>query len=613
MNTSAFRVVRRVALTLGGCLLTACGDSNDATPSATPSVVLSPTTLTIAAEVNTGSFTLDPGGAAEAWSLVATDSWLNVSPNSGTGVATVTVTVNRDGLAPGSYTAAVQVTARLGSPILPVTTVVAGQAGPQLSVAPASLAFGTAADALTFAIANSGAGTLTWSAAEMVTWARVSPRSGTGPATVTVTIDRSLLSVGTHTGTVRVTSNAGAATIPITVTIGAGTSPTATPLSVSPSAVVFGDTETSRTLALTASSSSVAWTATASAPWLTVAPASGSGSGQVTVTLDRNQLGLGLNTATITLTFTVPAGRQTGANTLLVPISVLIPGGGNQPQLAVSPASLAFAAGVSQGNLGITNLGADTLDWTVQTSAAWITAAPASGSGNATVVIAIDRNHPDSLDAAGTVTVNSDGGTASVPLTVVVGPGGGGSPALGVSTGLLDFGGSSTQLPLTVRNDGGGNLSWTATPNQPWVSVAPGNGTNTVTATVTIDRNQLGGGTSNGLIQITSNAGSATVVVSATQPGGSGTQLQVIPTALLFGSSTTMLTFTILKVGGGTLTWTASPSQAWITASPSAGTDNQTVTVTVNRGGLGAGDYNGVVAVQSNGGNANIAVTMTVP
>ncbi|MDZ7261763.1 MAG: dockerin type I domain-containing protein, partial [candidate division KSB1 bacterium] len=83
---------------------------------------------------------------------------------------------------------------------------------PILSVNPTALNFGTTSTSKTFAISNTGTGTLSWNAYENPdqTWiTSVSPPSGTGNATVTVQVNRSGLSAGHYTGTITVSSNGG--------------------------------------------------------------------------------------------------------------------------------------------------------------------------------------------------------------------------------------------------------------------------------------------------------------------------------------------------------------------------------------------------------------------
>ncbi|MBD3291131.1 hypothetical protein GF337_20155, partial [candidate division KSB1 bacterium] len=91
---------------------------------------------------------------------------------------------------------------------------------PVLHVSPLALDFGKTETSLTFQITNTGAGTLSWNVAENPDKAwitSITPASGTGDATVTVTVDRSPMSGLSDAGTISVTSNAGNEDIAVSI------------------------------------------------------------------------------------------------------------------------------------------------------------------------------------------------------------------------------------------------------------------------------------------------------------------------------------------------------------------------------------------------------------
>src|SRR5207253_1661900 len=108
-------------------------------------------------------------------------NWLSVSPSSGTGAGTITVTPDLTGLTPGTYTTDVTVTASGagGSPAtIPVTLTVNAPTPPALSVTPASLSFsatqgGSDPAAKTLSVANTGGGTMSWTVADDAAWLSV--------------------------------------------------------------------------------------------------------------------------------------------------------------------------------------------------------------------------------------------------------------------------------------------------------------------------------------------------------------------------------------------------------------------------------------------------------
>jgi uncharacterized protein (TIGR03437 family) len=157
-------------------------------------------------------------------------NWLSVvSNNNNTALpATLTVTANPTGLAPGKYDGTITVvTSGAQQPLtIPVTLTIANAA--TIAVAPASLTFsatagaGSAAPAAqTFQVTGSAANT-TFSATAATnsggSWLDVTPKSGTAPATLTVTVNQTGLAAGQYTGTISVTGN-GTSNSPQTVTI----------------------------------------------------------------------------------------------------------------------------------------------------------------------------------------------------------------------------------------------------------------------------------------------------------------------------------------------------------------------------------------------------------
>ena len=69
---------------------------------------------------------------------------------------------------------------------------------------PGSLSFSAAADgaepaAKTLSVANTGGGTLSWTASESAPWLSVAPASGTGAGTINVTAAKAGLAPGTYT------------------------------------------------------------------------------------------------------------------------------------------------------------------------------------------------------------------------------------------------------------------------------------------------------------------------------------------------------------------------------------------------------------------------------
>ena len=206
---------------------------------------------------------------------------------------------------------------------------------------------------------------------------------------------------------------------------------------------------------------------------------------------------------------------------------------------------------------------------------------------------------------------NNEGLSSVVTITIPA-P----EPLLSVTPTSLDFGETESHKTFTITNSGGETLTWSITDSQEWITVSPISGTTTTETeqiTVTLNKSALTPGSYNGTITITSNGGDAilTVATAVLAPA-----LSVTPTSLDFGETESQKTFSIANSGGMTLTWNLTDDQEWITVSPTSGTtstETDQLTVTVNRGGLTPGPYNGTITITSNGGDATLTVATSVP
>ena len=198
-------------------------------PPEEPLLAVSPAQIDFGADLTAQRLTIrNTGTGTLTWTVSEDGPWLIVRPTTGstkTESDTVTVTVDRSGLNPGNYSGTVTVTPGTGEPrSVAVTMSVA--VPPTLALSVSSLDFGADQTDLSFAITNTGTGTLTWTSAEDQPWLSVSPTNGsttTESDQVTVTVDRTGLSVGEFAGTVTVTPDTGAAhTVGIQMSIAGG-------------------------------------------------------------------------------------------------------------------------------------------------------------------------------------------------------------------------------------------------------------------------------------------------------------------------------------------------------------------------------------------------------
>jgi glucose/arabinose dehydrogenase len=410
-----------------------------------------------------------------------------------------------------------------------------------------------------------------------------------------------------------------------------GTPPAQPALVVAPSTLSFAGTQgganpASQSFDVTnGGAGSLSYTASESAAWLTVSPSSGSAPSTLTASVSTAGLAPGTYTAPVTVT---AAGATGSPKTVDVTLTV----SPQAPALAVAPASLSFSgtqggASPAAQSLSVTNTGGGSLSWTAADNQTWLSVSPASGSAPGTVAVSANTAGLTAGTYTGTVTITAAGASGSprtVAVTLTVSPP---TPVLTVAPASLSFSGtqggaSPAAQSLSVTNTGGGSLSWTATDNQPWLSVSPASGSAPGTLSVSTSTAGLTAGTYTGTVTITAAGASGsprsvavTLTVNPATP-----VLTVSPASLAFtgtqgGASPAAQTVNVTNTGGGSLSWTATDNQTWLAVSPASGTAPGTLSVTTNTASLTAGTYTGTVTVTAAGASGSprtVAVTLTV-
>lgn len=197
-------------------------------------------------------------------------------------------------------------------------------------------------------------------------------------------------------------------------------------------------------------------------------------------------------------------------------------------------------------------------------------------------------------------------------------------PSLSCPNCDLDFGKTETRKRLTFSNIGNGDLNWKIDDNSipDWIAdIQPKSGIldggKSQGIDITVNRSGQDYGTYNDSFSITSNGGSADISIEIMIPGPAN--LSVSTNMLNFGSTAGQMNFSITNQGDDSLRWNlaGAPAEKWITSIvPSqgvvAGQQSQQVAVNINRNGLENGDYQSSLDINSNGGNKNIAVNITV-
>ncbi len=188
------------------------------------------------------------------------------------------------------------------------------------------------------------------------------------------------------------------------------------------------------------------------------------------------------------------------------------------------------------------------------------------------------------------------------------------------SLALTTPAGTTATTSFTFENTGDTTLDYSIFENEGFLEitqgatgiVAPGD-----TATVALEATCISQGTLNGTVTVESNGGDTgiDVEVVCTAPAAQLGNLSDTSLSLTsqVGSSATD-SFTFENIGQANLTYTASTSAAFLEVTQGASgtiTPGDTATVVLNATCSAEGTFNGNVSIDSNGGDATVAITLT--
>lgn len=380
------------------------------------------------------------------------------------------------------------------------------------------------------------------------------------------------------------------------------------------------------------------WTATSSASWLQVSPTSGnlhrleSIDLSVSVTLS----GLAAGTYTGTLLVSDPASSN-GSQTCAVTLHV-----NGSARIGLSPASISWTAPLGGANpagqpLTVQNTGSGTLSWSAAFAPAWLSASSSSGNLSAgasqTVTLFADTAGLSAGSHSGTVTITAAGAvntpqTVGVTLTISQ------APVIGLTPSSLTFdapqgGANPGAKSISLTNQGGGTLAWSASTNAAWLSVSPPSGTlvsgTPQTLAVSVNTSGLTEGTYLASVQIAATGATNTPqAVPVTLNVNALPKIGANPKTLAFSVSSdsgisSPSAVSVTNTGSGTLAWSASCAVGWLEFSPVSGSlgvlASEPFLLTVRAGGLNPGHYTTTVQIaDSNAVNSpqTIAVDLTV-
>ncbi len=388
--------------------------------------------------------------------------------NGGDSSAKVKITVDTTFLPPEkrSYSTEIPVGSNGGDGIISVTFQLLKPT--ELSIIPESLSFeldiGEKASQ-EISVSNCGSGTLIWNArSDNPSWLDISyPQEDT----ISVTVDAQSLEPGQHEGHITIDSNGGQKTATISVDIPILPEPNfdTSPDEISNFVTIpKGQTESWHFYIENYNDITLDWSIDSGYPytsWLTADPRLGStgvdSSDQVNVTVDASDLEPGRYVGHIAIN-AEDAGVKMGTVTLDVTSDVPLP-----PKLYTNPDSISHDFGeISEGqkkswDFMIFNCEYAGLHWSISSdNPSWLEVNPSKGSTARsfdTITITVDTTSLDPGDHVGYVTIESNGGTKTGKIAVVVPPKPDIPSPLVVCPSGCDF--SSIQDAINVSNPGG--------------------------------------------------------------------------------------------------------------------------------------------------------------
>ena len=469
------------------------------------------------------SFVAQTGGAAPASQVLSltalantsytastTQPWLTISPTSGPTPAKITVNANPAGLAAGTYKANVQISETQRVQTVPVTFTIS--ANPVLLTDIGSITYSyiggnppPAEQTISVNISSGSPEEFTF-ASGLPSWLQVTTKSTTTPAALTVNLLPQGLPNGTYLASILITPTAQGGlpvTIPVLLTVAGAIPIVANPTSLSFTAPAGGSPR-SLTVGVTASAPTnftASVSTTTGAGWLSVSPLSGTaGVARTTLTVTADATALSAGTYLGTLTLTSAIGVITQA-----PVTFTV--GSSSVPFTISPTSLTFTYAQNGSipaaqTLTITGSQDFTASASVTSGGNWLSVAPISGTGNATLSVSVNPAGMAIGTYTGTITVTPSGGTAQiVPVTLTVS-----SATIVATPNTLTFAytingtvPAAQSVSLTTTS---GAITYTATSSATWLTVTPASGTAPTTLTVAVDPTGLGPNTYNGSIMV---------------------------------------------------------------------------------------------------------------
>ena len=348
--------------------------------------------------------------ASTSWTasvqLASGSGWLTVQPISGMTPAVVQVAVNSSALPAETYTGSITITAAgaTNSPqTVSVTLTVEPGGSPKLALDPQFLTFratqgGADPSPQTVTLTNAGGGVLQWSGTVQATggnWLSVSPGSGTGAATLTLSATLGSLPAGVYQGLLLVTNLSAGESVAVSVVF--IVSEPVSSLLLSQTGALFTVNEggsfvpPGNVLVVNAGQGGMIWQAEvlplSGGNWLGLSAASGTSAPDLAATLQLLPSPAGLSPGVYDALVQVSASGATNSPQLLLARLQVQPSG-TAPVGSIRPGGIALVGEsggtIQQESLTVSTTGGATLSYATSAStsdgALWLSVSPPGGS-----------------------------------------------------------------------------------------------------------------------------------------------------------------------------------------------------------------------------------------
>lgn len=572
-------------------------------------------------------------------------SWLVVTPLSGaagTVPATLTLSVNPQGLSRGVYETGLIVTPVNGSPLTPVPVTLVVSNNPLLELSTSTLSFsapfgGAAPMNQTVQITATGTGgPVGFNYSSNASWLSATASSGNTPASLTVHADPTGLSIGEHSANITVTPTNGdqySLTIRATITITDVSELTAGPAVLHFSYQIGRSAPQAQNVRLDSVGQPTTFTLQRTTTncgnnWITTGSSGSTTPAIVTVSVDVTGMQPGICSGSVRVTFNAGSTQSTFTIPVTVDVSM-------DPLLQVSVPQgfgvISVQEGGSVPNQTITLTSTDPqtpVNYTVSATSGngqWLFA-PGAGTTPHNVSIVVQPSALAPGTYMGEIRIQSESlpsAAFTIPVRLMVLP----NITVSVSPNFLKFdqpeGGpvpDSQDITLT-SSAAGANFTATITSisGGDWLALSRTSGSASGTITFSIKQNTLTRNSYTARVRLAfQNSSTAPVEIVVILNIVQSRMLQTSVTSLQFsyqsgGAVPDPQTFTVTTTGAAADFSLGTVSSGWLSVSPKGGTTPREITATVSPQSLASGTYSGSITVTATGiAGSPITITVTL-